>query len=215
MNTYIKYCPNVFIAKCAAPHEKGEIIEMATRYGDSHEVEVHNFIGYSRGDNLPCYSVTRTDGFNAQERARRRAERISSWADSAARRGTEWQEKANEGADFLRLGEPIKVGHHSEKRHRALIDRNWNRMGNAVKEYKKAEAYEDRISFWENKAAEVNLSMPESLEFFDLQLAEAIEYQQGLKSGNIERSHSYSLTYATKRVKELKKKLELAKKLWA
>ena len=26
MNTYAKYCPNVFVAKCTERHEKGDII---------------------------------------------------------------------------------------------------------------------------------------------------------------------------------------------
>jgi len=37
---------------------------------------------------------------------------------------------------------------------------------------------------------------------------------EGLKNGTIERSHSFSLTYAKKEVNELEKKVELAKKLW-
>jgi len=33
MNTYTKYCPNVFVAKCTRQHEKGEIITIETKYG--------------------------------------------------------------------------------------------------------------------------------------------------------------------------------------
>lgn len=28
MNTYYKFCPNVFLAKCDEKHEKGEVIEV-------------------------------------------------------------------------------------------------------------------------------------------------------------------------------------------
>lgn len=63
---------------------------------------------------------------------------LNNWADNADKKGSDYKEKSNEGADFLALAEPIKVGHHSEKRHRALIERNWNRMSNAVEEFKKA-----------------------------------------------------------------------------
>jgi hypothetical protein len=41
------------------------------------------------------------------------------------------------------------------------------------------------------------------------------EYQKGLKDGTIKRDHSYSLAYASKKVKDLKGKVEIAKKLWA
>ena len=57
--------------------------------------------------------------------------------------------------------------------------------------------------------------MPESLEFFAIQLKEATEYHRGLKNGTIKYEHSFSLTYAKKRVNDLKKKSETAVKLWA
>ena len=56
--------------------------------------------------------------------------------------------------------------------------------------------------------------MPCSVEYFEYKLEKAIEYHSGLKDGTIEKSHSYSLAYASKDVKELKKKLEIAKLLW-
>lgn len=56
--------------------------------------------------------------------------------------------------------------------------------------------------------------MPESLEYFSARLEKAVEYHKGLKDGSIPRSHSYSLAYANKDVKELKIKVEIAKKLW-
>ena len=44
MNTYHKFCPNVFIAKCDEQHEKGDIITVTTKYGKENECEVHNLI---------------------------------------------------------------------------------------------------------------------------------------------------------------------------
>ena len=46
------------------------------------------------------------------------------------------------------------------------------------------------------------------------QLAIAEEYHQGVKTGKYPREHSYTLTYAKKRVNELKQKVETAEKLW-
>ena len=57
--------------------------------------------------------------------------------------------------------------------------------------------------------------MPESLEYFAAQLEKAKAHQKGLKDGTIKREHSYSLTYATKAVKDLTQKLEIARVLWA
>lgn len=212
MNTFSKYCPNVFLAKCENMHEKGEIIIVTTKRCKEIEHKVHNII-YEK-DGYFYYSITRVDGFNAQERAKKRVENLQSWAESAEKRADAWYEKAQEGKEFLSLGEPIKIGHHSEKRHRNLIERNHNRFGNYIKEKDKAQSYEDRIAYWAKLSETINLSMPESIEFFEVQLEEAKEYHQALKKNEIERPHSLALSYATKRVKELQRKVELAKKLW-
>lgn len=213
MNTYSKYAPNVFLAKCPEPHQKGDIIMVTTQYGKENESEVHNLI-YEK-DGFYYYSIIRTDGFNAQERAKRKAERYNTWAASAENKSNQYYEASQEGKDFLSLGEPIKVGHHSEKRHRALIQRNWDRMGKSVEFSEKAEAHESKAAYWASRANDINLSMPESLEYYEYKLEEAKKTHEGLKSGAIARAHSFSLTYAKKEVNDLTSKLELAKKLWA
>lgn len=55
---------------------------------------------------------------------------------------------------------------------------------------------------------------PESLEYFSARLEKAVEYHKGLKDGSIPRSHSFSLAYANKAVKDLKNKVEIARLLW-
>jgi hypothetical protein len=212
MNTYSKYAANVFVAKCTESHEKGEIIILETKYGKEHECIVFNLV--SKKDGFYYYSIVRADGFNAQEFARQKAERYNKWAASAEKRSTEYFEASQEGKDFLSLGEPIKIGHHSEKRHRALIERNWNRMGKCVEESKKAEQHESKSEYWEKRTNDINLSMPESIEFYEYKLEDAKERHEGLKSGKYKREHSFSLTYAKKAVNEAEKNLLIAKKLW-
>jgi len=213
MNTYSKYAPNVFLAKCTEKHEKGEIIEVTTKYGKENESEVYNFIGEK--DGFFYYSIVRDDGFNIQERARQKAERYSNWAASAEKKSNSYYEASNEGRDFLSLGEPIKVGHHSEKRHRALIERNWNRIGKSVEMSNKASDHEGKAEYWAGKENDINLSMPESVEFYEFKLEKAKELHEGLKSGKYERLHSFSLTYAKKAVNDAENNLKIAKKLWA
>ncbi|MBO9613396.1 MAG: DUF3560 domain-containing protein [Dyadobacter sp.] len=212
MNTYSKYCPNVFLAKCEEQHEKGSTIILETKYGQEHECIVFNLI-YQK-DGFFFYSIVRADGFNVQEWAKRKAERLNNASARANSKSTEYWEASHEGKDFLALAEPIKVGHHSEKRHRALIERNHARMDKSVEFSDKAAEYGARADYWERKASTINLSMPESLEFYEFKLEQAIRNHQGMKDGSIERSHSFSLTYAKKEVKELTQKVELAKRLW-
>lgn len=213
MNTYAKFCPNVFVAKCTEEHQKGETILVQTKYGKENECIVHNLVASK--DGAFYYSITRADGFNSQERAANKAAKYNGYAANAEKRSEQYYEASQEGKDFLSLGEPIKVGHHSEKRHRALIERNWNRMGKSVAESEKAEKYEDKAAYWESRAKDINLSMPESLEYFSFKLEAAKEYHEGLKSGKYPREHSFSLQYANKSVKDLTTNLELAKRLWA
>ncbi len=185
---------------------------MDTKYGDGHEAIVFNFI-YEK-DGYYFYSVIREDGYNAQERAKAKAERLNQWAANAEKKSNDYYEASQEGRDFLRLAEPIKIGHHSEKRHRALIERNWSRMGKSVEMQNKADKYEDRAEYWEKQASKINLSMPESIEFYEFKLEEATKIHEGMKAGTIERRHSYSLTYAKKDVNEAEQNLKIAKKLW-
>lgn len=212
MNTYVKYQPNVFIAKCTERHEKGETIVVTTQYGKENECIVFNCLGFK--DGFSFYSIVRADGYNVQERAKQKAERYKRWANSAVKKSDQYYEASKEGRDFLSLGEPIKIGHHSEKRHRALIERNDNRMRKSVEQLDKAESHESKSEYWESRASEINLSMPESIEYFEYKLEQAKEKHEGLKSGKYERSHSFSLTYAKKEVNENQKKFDLARKLW-
>lgn len=212
MNTYSKFAPNVFLAKSEEKHEKGETILLTTKYGNEHECIVFNLI-YTK-DGFYFYSIVRADGFNAQEWAKRKAERLQSWAANAENKSHKYWEASNEGKEFLSLGEPIKIGHHSEKRHRALIERNWNRMGKSVEFSKKSDEYAQRAEYWEAKTNVINLSMPESIEFYQYKLEKAKILHEDYKTGKREREHSYSLTYAKKEVNEAEKNLQLAIKLW-
>lgn len=209
MNKFKKYCPNVWVAECDEEYEKGDIIQLETKYGKEVDCEVYNLVAAKGG--LYYYSIVRLD----EPYAERKAEKYRNSAMARNAKSKQYCEASNEGSEFLSLGEPIKVGHHSEKRHRALIERNWKRMGKSVEFAEKAKDAESKAKYWENKSTEITLAMPESIEYFAYKLEKAVDYHRGLKDGSIERTHSYSLAYANKEVKELKKKVEIAKELWA
>ena len=213
MNTFKKYCPNVFVAECTEQHEKGEIITLETKYGKEVENEVHNFLGKTK-DGKFLYSITRTDGTNSQTRAISKAEKLEGYAGNAEKRSNAYYEASKEGKDFLALGEPIKIGHHSERRHRKLIERNWERMGKSIAESDKAKEYERRAEYWAERASKIDLSLPDCLEFFEFKLEEAKKKHKFLIDNPDKRPHSMSLQYSNKEVKDLVEKVELAIKLW-
>jgi hypothetical protein len=210
--TYSKFCPNVWLAKCEEEHQKDDIINVKNKYGNVNKSIVHNLI-YEK-DGFYYYSITRADGYNLQERAKRKAEQYSDWADSAQKKSDMFREASNEGKEFLVLAEPIKIGHHSEKRHRALIERNHKRMESAMENLDKAEEHAYKAKQWKKRTEDINLSMPESVEYFKGKYEEAKEYHEGLKSGKYPKEHAYSMAYAKKKVNEMKKKYDTSLILW-
>lgn len=44
MNKFKKYCPNVWVAECDEEYEKGDIIQLETKYGKEVECEVYNLV---------------------------------------------------------------------------------------------------------------------------------------------------------------------------
>lgn len=213
MNTYEKYTANVWLAKCDSQHEKNEVIQVETKNGKENACVVFNLLGKKNG--FFYYSIVRADGYNVQERAKAKAERYQNWADAAENKSKDLWIASREGREFLALGEPIKIGHHSEKRHRALIERNHDRMAKSIEVGKKVEQHQSKASYWADKTNDINLSMPESLEFYEYKVEEAKIKHEFYKANPDKREHSFSLTYAKKAVNDLEKNLQFAKKLWA
>ena len=212
MNTYSKFCPNVFVAKCTEPHEKGETITMTTKRGAEHEVIVFNLL-YERDDHY-FYSIVRADGFNIQEWAQRRADKLRGYAGTAEKKGDHYYKASNKDRDFLSLGEPIKIGHHSERRHRKIIEQAHDNTRKWIEQEDKAKAYQERAAYWDGKADTINLSMPESIDYYQHKLEEEKEKHRKIKSGEVARRHSFDLTYAKKAANEADKNYQLAKRLW-
>lgn len=183
MNTYHKLCPNVFLAKCDAKHEKGETINVTTKYGKENESIVFNLM-FER-DGFYYYSIVRADGFNMQEWARQKAERRRMWAASADQKSEEYFNKADRHRDFLSLGEPIKVGHYSERRHRKMIEDSWNNTGKAVEYSNKAEQHMSKAEYWDKRANDINLSMQKVWSITNINWNRLQNTMQGLNRENI------------------------------
>ncbi len=73
-----------------------------------------------------------------------RVDRFDRYANNAARHAQAASDRAHSIADGIPMGQPILVGHHSERHHRADIARIDSAMGKAVHEQKRAEYWRDR-----------------------------------------------------------------------
>lgn len=83
-----------------------------------------------------------------QDRQDRRAERLLERAALADKRSDAASNKLSRGErEFLSLGEPVKIGHHSERRHRKLIDKAFNSAMEAGREAKYADDLRSRAQW--------------------------------------------------------------------
>ena len=74
-----------------------------------------------------------------RERLERKLEKRGQWAESAQNRAENRLRAADSAVEGIPMGQPILVGHHSEKRHRRALDRCHNNMSKAFEERTKAE----------------------------------------------------------------------------
>jgi hypothetical protein len=76
------------------------------------------------------------------ERAEERADRLASRADRAGTAAAAAYQAARDEAALIPPGQPILVGHHSERGHRAALKRIDQRMARSIEEDRKATHYE-------------------------------------------------------------------------
>jgi len=74
-----------------------------------------------------------------RERLERKIERRREWADKAETRSEQLSKQSHDMISIIPMGQPILVGHHSEKRDRNYRERAWNKMGKAVEQGRLAE----------------------------------------------------------------------------
>lgn len=81
-----------------------------------------------------------------RERLERRAERRREWADSRSAASSASFERAHGIADGIPFGQPILVGHHSERRARRDQERIVSGMSAGVEHARKAEEHADKAA---------------------------------------------------------------------
>mgnify|MGYP002554383768 FL=1 len=87
---------------------------------------------------------------NRKERQEARANRLRELSVNAAKQSTEAYNQSYKMVEHIPPGQPILVGHHSERRHRSLLIRSWNALGKSVKLGEKAEYFERKAEAAEN-----------------------------------------------------------------
>jgi Domain of unknown function (DUF3560) len=142
---------------------------------------------------------------NRRDRFESRRERR---LDNAHRQGLKnrklsksFYERSTSMARCIPMGQPILVGHHSEKRDRRFRRRLWDLMGQSVAANDKAEYYEQKAA-----AIETNQSIfsddPDAIEKLKEKIAAAVERQDFMKAGNkIVKSKKLTIEQKTEQLK--------------
>lgn len=190
MNVYKKYCPSVYVALCEEEHEKGDIIEVTTKYGKENECVVFNFIGMF--DDKYMYSIVRADGFDYKAYCEKKLKQTQEFTDVLRDLPDCPSPKSSKT-----FGEPVKADHYSSGKHRRMIEKNNRDENKRLERIKNTEELAGSEYYWRQKIARPNLSMPESICFFERELERLID-----------------MGCTKRKINQLRKKLETARILW-
>ena len=120
-----------------------------------------------------------------RERLERKLERREEWAAKAAGRSSAAWEQAHKLGEMIPFGQPILVGHHSEKRHRKHIDKIDRAGQRGLEEYRKAEHHSSKA---DGLAHQLDRSVfsddDDAIEQLEARIAEREEERDRMKAAN-------------------------------
>ena len=117
------------------------------------------------------------------ERREAKIERYTELAQKNEIKSAQLNEQARKMADVIPFGQPILVGHYSEKRDRNYRDRIWNTWGKAVETQKKAEYYARKADSAQSNRA-ISSDNPDAITELKEKLAKREKYQEQIKQIN-------------------------------
>ena len=118
-----------------------------------------------------------------KERQEARAERYRQFAENAEKRATAAFNASSAAVENIPLGQPILVGHHSEKAHRRALQRSNGAMMRSVHESEKAAYYRQKAEAVENND-NIYLGDDDAIERLEEKIAELTEKQERMKAIN-------------------------------
>lgn len=118
-----------------------------------------------------------------QERRQNRITRAQELAQKNERESEQLYDQAKDMASVIPFGQPILVGHHSEKRDRRYRDRIHNTFGKAFKSAEKAEYYREKAEIIESNDA-ISSDDPDALAKLEAKLENLCASHAFMKAAN-------------------------------
>lgn len=120
---------------------------------------------------------------NFEQRKQNRIDYAREQAEKQKQNAERYSEQANSMASHIPMGQPILVGHHSEKAHRRHLDQIWGNMEKSVKADDKAKYYADKAETIESNTA-IFSDDPEAVQKLEAKINQLETVQNFMKSAN-------------------------------
>lgn len=139
-----------------------------------------------------------------EERQEYKKELYQERAEQAEIRSQSHYKRHNDLSNVIPMGQPILIGHHSEKRHRKDLDRIDNEMRKSIQESEKADYYRNKIDNIDNNKA-ISLDDPKAIEKLQARIEELEKAKLEVKA----RPHEwYELPYLNADIKRAKDRIK-------
>lgn len=120
-----------------------------------------------------------------RERREARTDRLRDWAASREAKAGAAFDKAREVGDAIPMGQPILVGHHSERRHRRDVERIESSMSKGVEHSRKAESMASRADGIDRQlATSIYSDDPDAIEALEAKIAKREARRDEKKKAN-------------------------------
>lgn len=144
-----------------------------------------------------------------EERRKQRIERYKELSMKAQERSSRYSNSNANRILQITPGQPILVGHHSEKKHRKLIKRAQDDIRKSIEEDNKSKFYKERVITAENSKV-IYSDDPQAIN----KLKEKLERLENERASIKAREHStWELTNIGATIRETKKRIERLEKL--
>lgn len=139
-----------------------------------------------------------------EEKRQARAERYAELSAKARAGATQAYEHSNRLVEHIPFGQPILVGHHSEKMHRNTLERSNNAMRKSIDLTEKAEYYERKAESAQNNHA-ISSDDPDAIAKLKDKLKTLEENREKIKAQPHE---AYQISNIGQNIRTIKQRIE-------